>query len=59
MTIEDVKKATIDDAKELLSLAKQYDVDGDIYDLDADADILADIISDKMKDSGIEAVSRN
>ena len=56
MTIEDVKKATIDDAKELLSLAKQYDVDGDVYDLDRDADILADIISDKMKDSGIESV---
>lgn len=56
MTIEDVKKATIDDAKELLSLAKQYDVDGDVYDLDADPYILADIISDKMKDSGIEAV---
>ena len=56
MTIEDVKKATIDDAKELLSLAKQYDVDGDVYDLDRDADILADMISYKMKEYGIEEV---
>lgn len=56
MTIEDVKKATIDDAKKLLSLAKQYDIDEDVVDLDASADIIADIISDKMKNDGIEAV---
>ena len=56
MTIEDVKKATIYDAKELLSLANQHDIDVTVYDLDRDADILADIISDKMKNSGIEAV---
>ena len=56
MTIEDVKKATIYDAKELLSLANQHDIDVTVYDLDADADILADIISDKMKEYGIEEV---
>lgn len=56
MTIEEVKKATIDDAKVLVSLANQHDIDVTVYDLDADADILADIISNQMKDSGIEMV---
>ena len=56
MTIEDVKKATIDDAKELASLAEQHDFDVTVYDLDADRDILADIIFNEMKDSGIDMV---
>lgn len=56
MTIEDLKKATIDDAKELVSLANHHSIDMDIYDLEADACILADLISDLMKASGIEMV---
>ena len=56
MTIEDVKKATIDDAKELASIAEQHDFDVTVYDLDADRDILADIIFNEMKDSGIDMV---
>lgn len=56
MTIEDLKKATIEDAKELVSIANQHGIEMDVYDLDADAYILADLISDLMKNSGIEMV---
>lgn len=56
MTIEDLKKATIDDAKELITLANRHGIEMDFYDLEADADILADLISDMMKASGIEMV---
>lgn len=56
MTIEDLKKATIEDAKDLVTLANQHGIEMDVYDLEADADILADLISDMMKASGIEMV---
>lgn len=56
MTIEDVEKATLSDVKKLVSLANRHGIDVTVYDIKADANILAGIISDKMENSGMDTV---